>query len=70
MMSNGLLKSALAQLANMVPSGRSPVVEAANPKRCGFDIASGSPLAAFDPHELHQLTGFPEVWAFEKRYAK
>jgi 2-methylisocitrate lyase-like PEP mutase family enzyme len=84
-------------LANMVPSGRSPVVEAASLARYGFDIAiypsvgmaaacaalrdayaylqahgstSGCGVPAFDMRELHELVGFPEVWAFEKKYAE
>ena len=84
-------------LANMVPSGRSPVVEAASLKRYGFDIAiypsvgmtavcaalrdayaylqtngssSGCGVPALDMGELHELVGFPEVWAFEKKYAE
>jgi len=84
-------------LANMVPSGKSPVVEAENLKRYGFDIAiypsvgmaaacaalrdayayvqshgstSGCGVPAFSMQELHDLVGFPEVWAFEKKYAE
>jgi 2-methylisocitrate lyase-like PEP mutase family enzyme len=84
-------------LANMVPSGRSPVVEADKLRQYGFDIAiypsvgmaaacaalreayaylhakgstSGCPVPAFSMQELHELVGFPEVWAFEKQYAE
>ncbi|HEX8164954.1 MAG TPA: isocitrate lyase/PEP mutase family protein [Beijerinckiaceae bacterium] len=84
-------------LANMVPTGRSPVVPAETLKRFGFDIAiypaagmavacaafeanyrhlkehgstDGSPVPAYTMAELHDLVGFPDVWAFEKRYAE
>jgi hypothetical protein len=56
-LNKGFLKSALARLdacAHLPAHGS----------------ASGSAMPAFDMHELHQLTGFPEVWAFEKRYAE
>ena len=84
-------------LANMVPTGKSPVVPADTLKRFGFDIAiypaagmavacaafeanyrhlkehgstDGSPVPAYTMAELHDLVGFPDVWAFEKRYAE
>jgi 2-methylisocitrate lyase-like PEP mutase family enzyme len=28
-----------------------------------------SPVPAFDMKQLHELVGFPDVWAFEKQYA-
>jgi len=30
----------------------------------------GSPVPAFDMKQLHELVGFPDVWAFEKRYVE
>jgi 2-methylisocitrate lyase-like PEP mutase family enzyme len=30
----------------------------------------GSPVPAFTMAQLHELVGFPEVWAFEKRYVE
>ena len=84
-------------LANMVPSGKSPVVSSANLQRYGFSIAiyptagmnaacaameqtyryleqhgstAGAPVPAFTMDELHTLVGFPDVWAFDKRYAE
>jgi 2-methylisocitrate lyase-like PEP mutase family enzyme len=84
-------------LANMVPTGKSPVVPADTLKSFGFNIAiypssgmsvacaalsanygylkshgstAGSPVPAFTMEELHELTGFPEVWAFEKRFSE
>ena len=84
-------------LANMVPTGKSPVVPADTLKRFGFNIAiypaagmavacaafeanyrhlkehgstDGSPVPAYTMAELHDLVGFPDVWAFEKRYAE
>jgi hypothetical protein len=30
----------------------------------------GSPVPTFTMDQLHELVGFPEVWAFEKRWAK
>jgi len=30
----------------------------------------GSPVPAFDMKQLHELIGFPDVWAFEKRYVE
>ena len=83
-------------LANMVPTGNSPVVEADKLKAFGFQIAiypssgmsvvcaalqsnysylrdhgstAGSPTPAFTMEQLHDLTGFHEVWAFEERFA-
>ena len=84
-------------LANMVPTGKSPVVSAENLKAYGFNIAiypsagmsvvcaalessyghlkkkgstEGSPMPAYTMAQLHELTGFPEVWEFEKRFAE
>lgn len=84
-------------LANMVPTGKSPVVSAEKLKSFGFDIAiypsagmsvvcaaldasyghlkkhgstEGSPVPAYTMAQLHELTGFPEVWAFEQRFAE
>ena len=84
-------------LANMVPTGKSPVVSAENLKSYGFNIAiypsagmsvvcaaleasyghlkkkgstDGSPVPAYTMAQLHELTGFPDVWAFEKRFAE
>jgi 2-methylisocitrate lyase-like PEP mutase family enzyme len=84
-------------LANIVPTGKSPVVPADRLKAYGFEIAiypaagmavvcaaldanysylkghgstEGSPVPAYTMAQLHELTGFPEVWAFEKRYAE
>ena len=84
-------------LANMVPTGKSPVVSAENLKAYGFNIAiypsagmsvvcaalessyghlkkkgstEGSPTPAYTMAQLHDLTGFPEVWEFEKRFAE
>ena len=83
-------------LANMVPTGRSPVIAQKDLQAWGFDIAiypsagmgvvcaalernfawlkehgstEGSPVPAFDMKQLHELVGFPDVWAFEKQYA-
>src|SRR5437667_11045284 len=84
-------------LANMVPTGKSPVVQADRLKAYGFQVAiypsagmsvicaaldanynylkshgstDGSPVAAYTMAQLHELTGFPEVWEFEKRFAE
>lgn len=84
-------------LANMVPTGNSPVVSSENLKAYGFNIAiypssgmsvvcaaleanygylkkngstKGSPVPAYTMEQLHELTGFPDVWEFEKRYAE
>jgi len=84
-------------LANMVPTGKSPVVPADRLKAYGFQVAiypsagmsvvcaaldasyhylkshgstEGSPTPAYTMAQLHDLTGFPEVWAFEKRFAE
>ncbi len=84
-------------LANMVPTGKSPVVSAEKLKSFGFDIAiypaagmavvcaalernyrhlaatgstEGSPVPAYTMAELHELTGFPDVWAFEQKFAE
>lgn len=83
-------------LANMVPSGHSPVIAAETLKAYGYSIAiyptlgltaacaalerafrhleqHGSALGcgvpAYSMDELHALVGFPEVWAFERRWA-
>jgi 2-methylisocitrate lyase-like PEP mutase family enzyme len=84
-------------LANMVPTGKSPVVPADRLKAYGFQVAiypsagmsvicaaldanynylkshgstEGSPTPAYTMAQLHDLMGFPEVWAFEKRFAE
>jgi 2-methylisocitrate lyase-like PEP mutase family enzyme len=84
-------------LANMVPTGKSPVVAADRLKAYGFQIAiypsagmsvvcaaleanygylknhgstEGSATPAYTMAQLHDLMGFPEVWAFEKRFAE
>lgn len=84
-------------LANMVPSGASPLLPAATLQEMGFDIAIypslgmtaaaaamrtafsyleregsaiGCPVPVISMTELHDLVGFPEVWAFEKRFAE
>jgi 2-methylisocitrate lyase-like PEP mutase family enzyme len=84
-------------LANMVPTGKSPVVSAETLKSFGFNIAiyptagmaavcaaldaaygylkghgstDGSATPAYTMAQLHELTGFPEIWAFEKRFAE
>jgi len=84
-------------LANMVPTGKSPVVSAHQLQAYGFGIAiypsagmsvicaaldanysylkghgstDGSPTPAYTMAQLHELMGFPEVWAFEKRFAE
>lgn len=84
-------------LANMVPTGRSPVIAQRDLEAWGFNIAiypaagmgvvcaaleqnfqwlkehgstDGSPVPAFDMTQLHELMGFPDVWAFEKRYVE
>ena len=30
----------------------------------------GSPVPVWDMHKMHDLAGFPDVWAFEKKYAE
>jgi len=82
-------------LANMVPTGRSPMLPADTLKALGFSIAiypsagmgaacaalelayahlksegslHGSPVPAYDMQRLHELVGFEEVWAFERRH--
>jgi 2-methylisocitrate lyase-like PEP mutase family enzyme len=86
-----------ALLANMVPSGRSPVVPADALKRYGFSIAiyptagmnaacaaleqayahlerngstQGCPVPSYSMDQLHTLVGFPDVWAFERRFVE
>lgn len=83
-------------LANMVPTGLSPVIAKDDLKAWGYDVAiypaagmsvacaamaknfsylmehgstKGSPVAAYSMRELHELTGFGDVWAFESRYS-
>lgn len=84
-------------LANMVPTGKSPMISAEKLQGMGFRIAiyptagmaaacaamdgayrhllaHGSLIGAtqptFDMQQLHELSGFPEVWAFEKRHVE
>ena len=84
-------------LANMVPTGRSPVVSREKLIDFGFSIAiypsagmaaacaalegvyshllahgstEGSPVPAWDMNRMHDLAGFPDVWAFEKKYSE
>ncbi len=82
-------------LANMVPTGRSPVVSQKKLAEYGFSIAiypsagmsaacaalegayshllaqgstEQSPVPAWDMNRMHELSGFADVWAFEKKY--
>ena len=84
-------------LANMVPTGRSPVVSREKLIEYGYSIAiypsagmaaacaaldgayrhllahgstEGSPVPAWDMHQMHDLAGFPDVWSFEKKYSE
>jgi 2,3-dimethylmalate lyase len=84
-------------VANMVPTGKSPVIAADRLKAYGFDLAiypaagmavvcaaleanyrylkehgstEGSLVPAWTMAELHELVGFPDLWAFERRYAE
>jgi 2-methylisocitrate lyase-like PEP mutase family enzyme len=84
-------------MANMVPTGKSPVVPAERLQAYGFNVAiypvagmavacaaleanyrhlrehgstAGSPVPAYTMAQLHELTGFPEVWEFERRYTE
>ncbi|HEX5093597.1 MAG TPA: isocitrate lyase/PEP mutase family protein [Burkholderiales bacterium] len=84
-------------LANMVPTGRSPMLSAEKLKALGFSIAiypsagmgaacaalesayahlksqgslAGSPVPAFDMKRMHELVGFEDVWAFERRHVE
>lgn len=84
-------------IANMVPTGRSPELSAAQLQAMGFSLAiwpaalmsvacgamaqalqhlqahgttAGTPAPTFNMNQLHELMGFPEVWAFEKRWAQ
>ena len=84
-------------LANMVPTGRSPVVSREKLIDYGYSIAiypgagmaaacaaleaayahllahgstEDSPVPAWDMNRMHDLAGFPDVWAFEKKYAE
>ena len=33
-------------------------------------VTAGSPMPAWDMNQLHDLAGFPDVWAFEKQYTE
>ncbi len=84
-------------LANMVPTGKSPVIARDDLVAWGFDVAiypsagmgvvcaalernyawlkahgstDGSPVPAFTMQQLHEIVGFDEVWAFEKRFVE
>jgi len=84
-------------LANMVPTGRSPMLPAEKLKALGYSIAiypsagmgaacaaleaayahlnakgslEGSPVPAFDMKRMHELVGFEDVWAFERRHVE
>jgi 2-methylisocitrate lyase-like PEP mutase family enzyme len=84
-------------LANMVPTGKSPMLSAQRLRALGFNIAIypavgmaaacaaldrayryllehgsliGAHYESFDMQQLHELSGFPEVWAFEQRHAE
>jgi 2-methylisocitrate lyase-like PEP mutase family enzyme len=84
-------------LANMVPTGRSPMLSAETLKSLGFSIAiypsagmgaacaalesayahlkargslDGSPVPAFDMKRMHELVGFEDIWAFERRHVE
>lgn len=84
-------------LANMVPSGKSPVVAKERLQEFGFHIViypsvgmnaacaalknayayllehgstTGSPVPSISMAEMHELVGFEDVWAFERKYAR
>jgi 2-methylisocitrate lyase-like PEP mutase family enzyme len=84
-------------LANMVPTGKSPMLSAQRLRALGFRIAiypaagmaaacaamdhayrhlleHGSLIGAthdtFNMQQLHELSGFPEVWEFERRHVE
>lgn len=84
-------------LANMVPTGKSPMLSAESLRTLGFRIAiypaagmaaacaamdrayrylseHGSLIGAqhetYSMQQLHELSGFPEVWEFERRHAE
>ena len=84
-------------LANMVPTGKSPMLSAERLRALGFRIAIypaagmaaacaaldrayrhllehgsliGATHDAFDMQQLHELSGFAEVWEFERRHAE
>ena len=84
-------------MANMVPTGKSPVVPAQQLQAYGFNVAiypvagmtvactaieanfrylsehgstEGSPVPAYTMAQMHELTGFPDIWEFERRYAE
>jgi 2-methylisocitrate lyase-like PEP mutase family enzyme len=84
-------------LANMVPTGRSPMIPAEKLRQFGFSIAiypsagmgaacaalegayahllaqgslEGSRVPAYDMQRLHELVGFEDVWAFERRHSE
>jgi len=93
----GELAGSARLLANMVPTGISPVVPAATLASFGFSIAiypsagmgpvcaaledsfryllqngstEGSKTRSYDMKQLHELTGFPDVWDFERRHVE
>jgi 2-methylisocitrate lyase-like PEP mutase family enzyme len=84
-------------LANMVPTGKSPILAQERLKEIGFNIiiypsvgmsaacaalenayaylkehgsTDGSPVPSITMAEMHELVGFDEVWAFERKYAR
>jgi len=84
-------------LANMVPTGKSPMLSAERLRALGFRIAIypaagmaaacaaldhayryllehgsliGAPHDAFTMQQLHELSGFPDVWEFERRHVE
>jgi len=84
-------------LANMVPTGKSPMLSAEKLRALGYRIAiypaagmasacaaldrayrylleHGSLIGAthetFSMQQLHELSGFPDVWEFERRHAE
>lgn len=84
-------------IANMVPSGRSPEINAEALQALGFSLAiwpsagmgaacaalesayrhleqhgglQGCATPAYSMNQLHEVVGFDDVWAFEKKYAE
>ena len=84
-------------LANMVPTGKSPMLPAEKLRALGYRIAIypaagmtaacaaldrayryllehgsliGAPHETFSMQQLHELSGFPDVWEFERRHAE
>jgi 2-methylisocitrate lyase-like PEP mutase family enzyme len=61
---------ALAIWPGVLMQAASAAMESALAHLAAKGTTAGSPVASYDMKKLHELVGFEDVWAFEKRWAQ